>query len=300
MMNTNSTQGKILVTGATGNVGGAVAMELVSRGVSVRALVRDESRAVGLAGAGVEIVVGDMDVPETLDAALSGVRAVFLATSANPNSTAQVRRVIDAALRADKPHVVRLGAAAPAADGPILGRMHAESDSDLAGSGLPYTLLRPSSFMQNAMMAAPSVISEGAIYMPFKNGRLGLIDVRDLAECAVIALTGDGHEGKTYTLTGPDSISYYDVASALSDAIGKEVKYIDIPLEACREALTGMGLDGWTANAYVEYFDLFGRNGYDFTTDEVEELTGRTPRSISQFAADFAGAFGAETADLGA
>ncbi len=298
-MDTANTRGKILVTGATGNVGGAVAAELISRGVSVRALVRDESKAAALAEAGAEIVVGDMDAPETLDAALSGVGGVFLSTSANPSSTVQVRNVINAALRADRPHIVRLGAAAPSDDGPILGRMHNESDADLIGSGLPYTLLRPSSFMQNAMMAAPSVVSEGSIYVPYKDGRLGLIDVRDLAECAVIALTRDGHVGKTYTLTGPASISYYDVASELSGVLGKEVKYIDIPLEACREALTGMGLDDWTANAYVEYFGLFSQNGYDFTTDEVEKLTGRPARSFAQFASDFVGVFGAETADLG-
>ena len=283
--------GKILVTGATGNVGGAVATELIARGVSVRALVRDQGRAAVLAEAGVETVVGDMDSPETLDAALSGVSAVFLATSVNPNSTVQVRNVIAAALRAGRPHIVRRGAARPSADGPILGRMHAESDSDLVGSGLPYTLLHPGSFMQNTMMAAPTVISEGSIYVPYRDGRLGLIDVRDLAECAVIALTQNGHEGKTYTLTGPDSISHYDVASALSEVLGKEVKYIDIPLEACREALTGMGLDDWTANSYVEYFEYFGQNKYDFTTDEVEALTGRVPRSFAQFASDFAGAF---------
>ena len=146
--------------------------------------------------------------------------------------------------------------------------------------------------MQNTMMAAPTVTSEGAIYMPLKDGRLGLIDARDVVDAAVYVLTSAGHEGQTYTITGPVSMSFADVASRMSEGLGKEVTYIDIPLEACRDALTGMGLDEWTANAYVEYFDAFSQNLYDFVTDEFETLTGKPPRTFEQFVTDFSEVFG--------
>ena len=145
------------------------------------------------------------------------------------------------------------------------------------------------------MMAGPTVASDGAVYMPVKDGRLGMIDIRDIADSAVAVLTGDGHDGAIYTLTGPASISFNDVASGLSKALGKEVNYVDVPPEASREALAGMGIDDWTVEALHQYFKIFSENWGDFTTDEVEKLTGHPARSYEQFAADFAGVFGAES-----
>ena len=144
------------------------------------------------------------------------------------------------------PFIVRLSAGAlkeemPGALPPISGQ-HAETDPMLRASGLPYNIIRAHFFMQNTMMAAQTVASDGVVYMPFKDGKVGMIDVRDVAYVAVKVLTEDGHEGKTYTLTGPASISFHDVAAGLSKALGKEVKYVDVPLEAGREGMISMGL----------------------------------------------------------
>ncbi len=286
--------GKILVTGATGNVSSGLIPELIAKGASVRALVRDASKAQGLRDAGVEVVTGDLDKAETLDAAFSGVDKVFLLTAPNPNQVAQAHNGIAAAKRAGSPYLVRLSAGAldTTPDAPArVTRQHAETDAELKASGLAYTILQPHFFMQNTMMAAGTVASDGAVYMPMKDGKIGMIDVRDIVDVAAKVLTEDGHQGKTYGLTGPASISFHDVAAGLSKALGKEVKYVDVPLEAGREAMIGMGLSEWFADAMTEYFRAFSEGLGDFTTSDVQELTGHPARSFETFARDFAQAF---------
>ena len=291
--------GKIVVTGATGNVGSILIPKLIAMGATVRALVRDESKAQGLRDQGVEVVSGDLDKPETLEAAFSGVDKVFLITAPNPNQVTQARNAIAAAKRAGSPHIVRLSAHAvkdmPGAL-PRVSAQHAEIDTELKASGLPYTILRPHNFMQNTFMAAQTVASDGAMYMPLKEGEFGMIDLRDIVDVAAKVLTEAGHEGKTYDLTGPASISAHDIAAGLSKALGKEVKYVDVPLEAAREAMVGMGLPEWIVGALNEYNKAFSEGSGDFTTNDFEEITGHPARSYETFASDFAQAFAPATA----
>ena len=291
--------GVILVTGATGNVGSTLIPNLIAMGATVRALVRDESRAQGLRDQGVEVVIGDLDKPETLDAAFGGVDKVFLLTPPNPNQVAQARNGIAAAKRAGSPHIIRLSAHAvkdmPGAL-PRVSAQHGEIDTELKASGLPYTILRPHNFMQNTFMAAQTVASDGAMYMPLKEGKFGMIDLRDIVDVAAKVLTEAGHEGKTYDLTGPAPISAHDIAAGLSKALGKEVKYVDVPLEAAREAMLGMGMSGWLADANNEYFKALSEGFGDFTTNGVEEITGHPARSYEAFAHDYAQAFASSPA----
>ena len=288
--------GKILVTGATGNVGSLLIPNLTNLGADVRALTRDESKAQGLKDAGIEVFVGDLEKPETLDAAFRGVDKVLLITPPNPNQVIQTKNGIEAAKRAGSPFIVRLSAGAlkeqiPGALPPISGQ-HAETDPMLKASGLPYNIIRPHFFMQNTMMAAQSVASEGVVYMAFKDGKVGMVDVRDVADVAVKVLTEDGHEGKTYTLTGPASISFHDVAAVLSKALGKQVNYVDVPIDAARQAMISMGLPEWIADAFGKYFEVFSEGYGDFTTPDVEKVTGHPARSYETFARDFAEVFG--------
>jgi uncharacterized protein YbjT (DUF2867 family) len=284
---------KVLIIGATGNVGSGVTQGLRGAGVEVRVLVRDEAKAQALRGQGVEVVMGDLDKAETLDAAFEGVSKLFLITSVNPNATKQASNAIAAAKQANVSHLVRLSALVPEpADKAILGRMHQQTDDEIKASGLPYTLLQPTFFMQNTMMAAQTVATDGMVYMPFKDGKVGMVDVRDVVESAVTALTKEGHQNKTYHLTGPASISFHDVAATLAKVLGKEVKYIDVPPKAAIEAMVGMGLPEWVANGYSELFINFSQGGGDRVTESVKHLTGHPARSYEQFVRDFAQAFG--------
>jgi uncharacterized protein YbjT (DUF2867 family) len=145
--------------------------------------------------------------------------------------------------------------------------------------------------MQNTMMAAQTISSDGVIYWDMKDGRLGMIDVRDIADSALAVITGEGHEGKSYILTGPGAISFNDVASTFSRVLDKEVKYVNVPGEAALQSMTGMGVPQWIAEGYVELSEGFSKNFANSTTENVKILTGHSARSFEQFAKDFAQVF---------
>lgn len=282
--------GKVLVTGATGNTGSGLVPALRSAGVDVRAFVRDESKAQPLKDMGVEIVVGDLDQPETIDPAVEGVDKIYLLTWNGPTQAQQAQNVIEAAKRAGNPHIVR-----HSMWGSEKSRIVKQGDQveeAVESSGLPWTMLRPTFFMQNTMMAAQTIASDGMIYWDMKDGKLGMIDIRDIVDVAVTVLTGSGHEGKSYILTGPEAISLHDVASTFSKVLGKEVKYVSVPGEAALQSMVGMGFPEWIAKGYVELSEGFSENFANRVTDNVATLTGHPARSFEQFARDYAQVFG--------
>lgn len=288
-----SDTGRILVTGATGNNGSAMIQNLIAMKADVRALVHNESKAPGLRAAGVEVVLGDLLQPETLDAAFEGSDKVFLVTPFSPDAAKMASNAIAAAKRTGKPHIVRLSETTPEPVGAVrTGVLNVQINAELEASGLPYTSLRPVFYMQNTMAAAQSVASDGMIYMPFEDVKLSMVDMRDVIETAAKILTTKGHEGQTYVLTGPAAISFHDIASALSKALGKEVKYVNVPMEAAREALISLGMSEWVAETYCEYFENYRKGVPDYTTNDVEKLNGHPARSHETFARDFASVFG--------
>ena len=281
--------GKILIMGATGKVGGALLDNLGNADVGLRALVRDESERSRLQERGVETVLGDFLEPETLGPALEGVGTVFLLTPIHPEQVPQATNVIEAAKGSGKdPRIVRLSVHQASHESPMrISRQHAEIEDKLVSSGLPYIFLRPQSYMQNTLMAAPTVASEGKIFQPMKGGRLGMIDARDVGEVAAKVLTEEGHEGKVYTLTGPAAISFYDIAEALSGVLGKEVNYVSILPEKAKEVMLSRGIAEWVANALNEYAKAHSEGYSDWTTDDFERLTGHSATSYKEFASDF-------------
>ena len=281
--------GKILVTGATGNTGSGLVPALRKAGVDVRAFVRDEAKAQPLKGLGVEVVVGDLDRPETIAPAVEGVDKIYLLTWNGPTQAQQAINVIEAAKKAGNPHIVR-----HSMWGSEKSRIIQQGDqveAALISSGLPWTLLKPAFFMQNLMMAAQTIASDGMIYWDTGDGKLGMIDLRDIVEAAFAVLTGEGHEGKNYILTGPEAISMHEVASAFSKALGKKVTYVSVPGEASLQSMLSMGFPEWIARGYGELMVGFSQGFADRTTDNVATLTGHPARSIEQFARDYAQVF---------
>jgi uncharacterized protein YbjT (DUF2867 family) len=176
------------------------------------------------------------------------------------------------------------------ADSAIL-RQHGETDQLLADSGLPFTILRPNSFHQNLLWSAGTIRDHGAFYLPMRDGRLSLVDVRDIAAVAAVVLTAEGHRGKTYEITGPKSLSYHDVAAILSRVLAKSVRYVDVPPAAARDSMLKAGMPAWNADALIELYGVFATGEYGSTTDVVQMLTGRPPISFEQFARDTADRF---------
>jgi uncharacterized protein YbjT (DUF2867 family) len=282
-----------LVTGATGNTGSGVAGALVSGGHAVRALVRDPAKAASLGEGGADLVVADLDDPSTLDATLfDGVTRVYFCTWNGPTALQHWQNFREAlASSGAEPHIVRLSGFG-AAEARIIADLH-KADQDLKASGLPWTILQPTFFMQNVMMAAGTVKEQGAIYWDWAEGRAGMIDVRDVVDSAVGALTSEGGdlEGQSLVLTGPRSIGFAEVAKILSGVLGKDVNYVPVPHEAASEAMLGMGMPEWIVAGYAELSEGFMNGFADRTTDNVERLAGHPPRDFEEFANDFKGAF---------
>ena len=166
-----------------------------------------------------------------------------------------------------------------------------EIEERVKAAGLPWTLLKPTFFMQNTMMAAQTISSSGTIYWDMKDGKLGMIDVRDIVDAAFAVLTGSGHEGRSYILTGPAAISFYDVARSFSNALGIDVKYECVPGEAALKFMISVGLPEWIARGYLELDEGFADNFANSVTENIPNLTGHPARSFDQFASDFAHVF---------
>jgi uncharacterized protein YbjT (DUF2867 family) len=288
-----ASRGLVLITGATGRVGSALLDRLSDADVDLRVLSHDESKAQSLRNRGVEVIQGDFLTPETLGPALDQVTAVFLATPIHPEQITQATNVIEAARNSGTaPRIVRLSVHQASHQAPTRNsRQHAVIEDALASSGLPYTVLRPQSFMQNTLMAASTVATQGKIYQPMKDGRLGMIDARDIGAVAARVLTEEGHDGQIYTLTGPAAISFHDVARILSGILGREVSYLSVSLDKAKETMLARGLSEWLADTLTEYANAHSAGYSDWTTDDVERLTDHRATPYQQFAKDFAMVF---------
>jgi uncharacterized protein YbjT (DUF2867 family) len=234
----------ILVTTA-GKVGSETVRLLRERDVPVRVLVRDPAKVTALAEAGAEVAGGDLDVPASVDDAMAGVSTVVLVSPAVP---AQELTVVASAARAGVGHVVKATSKA-SADSPIARRRwQAEIEAGLAAAGIPHTLLRSNAYMQNVLALAPAIAKTSSFGSAAGQGRSGLVDARDVAAVAAeIAAAPAGHAGKTYWLTGPELISNYDVAAALSKLLARTITYRELTFEENKDAMIRAGVPAQTA-----------------------------------------------------
>jgi len=282
----------ILVTGATGNVGSAVVAELGDRGLPVRAFVRDPDRAAAILGPDVELAVGDFADPASIRAALEGIEVVFLACANVPPQVEYEIRVIDAAARAGVRRLVKLSAlGAEPGSRVAFWDWHARIEGHLEASGVPWVNLRPRYFMTNLLGFAETVRTAGAVFAPAEGVKVPMIDPRDVAATAAALLAGDGHEGRTYDLTGPEPVTFSDVAAQLSEVSGRPVQFMPVPDAAALEGLGRAGLPDWLAGNIVAVFGMLRDDPSAQVTDAVPALAGRQPRHLAEFLADHAALF---------
>ena len=229
-MNTATT---ILVTGATGTVGTSLIPLLTARGANVRALVRDAGRTK-ISDSRIQTVVGDFADPASLRVAVEGVDAVFLACGNVPEQVAYECAVIDAAAQAGVRRIVKLSARGAAIGAPAAyWHWHGLIEQHLQASTVPAVLLQPGFAMTNLLGAAEHVRQPGhAVRSGRRCAKIAMIDPADVAAVAAVVLTTDGHDGRTYVVTGPEAITYAQVAAQLAAATGRHVGFVDIPPEA--------------------------------------------------------------------
>ena len=272
---------KVLVTGGTGNVAGEVVKELLKRGAEVRILARKEP-AAGRLPAGVEVAIGDLLDPVSVETAMHGVDKLFLLNAVVTDELTQALIAYGVAKRVGLKHVTYLSVfkVDQFRDVPHFASKLAV-ESALREFGVPYTILRPGYYIQNDLSLKEALAGPGIYPMPIGTAGIAAADVRDIAEAAAISLTGDGHDGQTYDIVGPTLISGPGNAELWSRLLGKEIKYTGHDFDKWEQTMRTR-MPAWSAFDLRMMFQGYFDRGFASTETEVlraANLLGHAPRS---------------------
>lgn len=278
----------ILVTGASGQIGRMVLRFLIANEAPSRAFVRDAKSLKGAIPNLLDITVGDLNDPASLDAAMDGITTVFLMGEDSPRLVQQHDNVIQAALQHGVRRIVKLSRFGANEGAPVLFyRWQAEAEKHLEASGLDLTFIRPHLYMQNLLTFAPDIRDNKHFAAPMGKRAFSLVDARDVAEGCARALVEDGHEGRVYTLTGPDAITYDEIASLLSNLLKQPVTYDMIKQRDYYDILTGQGMPDWKANDLAQISAAYVGHSNSDLSDDLAWLIDREPRTIHHFLTDY-------------
>jgi uncharacterized protein YbjT (DUF2867 family) len=284
---------QILVTGATGIVGGEVVRQLHARGTPPIALVHSADKAPALESSCAEVRVADLRDEAAVRVAVSGVDRLFMLTPVTPDQVEIGLTLVRLATDAGVQRIVKLSfIGADREPGVLLSRWHREMERAIEDSGVPWTFVRPAGFMQ--MMAGfygATIPAQGMFFMPCGGAAVCKVDTRDVAAVATSALLDDGWEGQALTPTGPEALTYHQLAALMAEASERPVTYVDVPEEAARAGLEQMGVPEPMLSGFLELFAMEKAGGAALVTDHVERVTGKPPRSFADFARDYAAAW---------
>jgi uncharacterized protein YbjT (DUF2867 family) len=279
----------ILVTGATGTTGGAVARQLIAAGIRPRLILRSPGKAKEFDGKA-ELVKGDLADPASVAAALAGCEKLFLVTAGVEGSELE-GKAIDAAKAAGVRHVVKLSVIGAEYEAIRFGKWHRRNERKLEASGMAFTFLRPGNFMSNSLFWIDTVKAQGAVYAPLGEGKYAPVDPADIGAVGALALTRPGHEGKAYTLTGPTAHSTAELVAMVAKASGRAIRYVDVPPQVAKEGMLKTGMPAEYVEALLELYAFMKSGNAAMTTGTVAELLGRPAGTFEQWAAKNAAAF---------
>ena len=277
----------ILITGATGKTGSATAKSLGEKGETFRALIRNEEKKEGLESLGGEVVIGSIENTEVVNQSMQGVKTVLVLLPNSESQLALEKQLVDSAKQAGVERIVKMSSieATPDATSPI-PKLHLESEEYIKQSGLAWTMIKPNFYMQNLLASAGTIKEQGKIFLPMGDGKTGMIDTTDVGKVLAKVLSEDGHESMNHEITGPEILSFYEVAEIFSKALGKQVDYVDVPMDAYKETLGQFLTNQWHLDAVIDLFKGIAEGGIEDKTDTFNELMGETPKSLSQFLAE--------------
>jgi len=286
----------LLLTGATGRTGSCIAKEFIDHGVPVRLLVRDRLKADWYRGIPtIEVVDGDMAVPSSLVHALRGVTRVLMVSSPALDMARTQIRFIDACRSAGVRHLIKLsGLNAGRETTFVFSNMHKQVEEHLRASGMAWTSLRPTGFMQEYIKEAPSVVNDDSLYLALDDVKLSPVDLADVGKVAFRLLRDGGHEGEALPMTGPELLGMADIAMHLSAATGRRIRYVPVsPLERWR-ALVAAGVPTEVADALDKQVHERLQRGAESTIDlSTHQRFDISPTPFGEFARRHAADFGA-------
>jgi len=286
----------ILITGASGNVGKTVLQAVAKSGAQHRAMYRSAAEAAK-ASAGTETVVADFAKPETLGAALKNVDSVYLVCSPIPELVQLESNMIDACVASGVKHVVQNSALGAGDYDQSFPSWHRKVEEKLKGTRLSWTILRPNSFHQNVVaFFAPTIRTQGVFYNSMRDAKNSFLDVRDIAAVAAKSLAAGEHAGKIYELNGPEAINYAELAKKISKVAGREVKYVDLPMDAQKKAMLDQGMPEWLTTALLDLQQYYVNGKGGETDGLLQKLLGRAPITMAEFLKENAVEFRAQAA----
>jgi uncharacterized protein YbjT (DUF2867 family) len=279
-----------LITGATGNVGSLVVKRLIDRGERPRLFVRDPRKASTQYQDQVEIFVGDLDSPKSLKPALEGADALLLVT-VGENLAGQDEMAAKEAKAAGVARVVKLSSYDAREQNCGTGVWHAQGESAIRAAGVPWTFVQPSGFMSNALFWASSIRLNGVLRTATENGKVAFIHPDDIAEVVTEGLLSEAYLGQSLPITGPEALSYAEMAATIGDAIGKPIRFQSISEEEARQQQVGRGVPAPLVEAHLSIFRAIREGRLATVTDTVEQLLGRRPATFDQWVKENAAAF---------
>jgi uncharacterized protein YbjT (DUF2867 family) len=284
----------ILLTGATGAAGSLIANEFVEKREPVRILVRDRTKAIGLEKVPtVEIIAGDMSRRSSLGSALEGVDRVLMISGPRMDMVETQCTFIDAAKAAGVHHVIKFSGLDARHETTFpFGLMHKTIEDYLEGSGLAWTQLRPTGFMQEYLREVPTVIHQGALFLPLADTRLNPVDLADVGKIGHLLLRDGGHKGERLAVTGPEALTMGEIAERISRAIGRAIRYVPVSALDRRQSLIAHGIPPEFADALDRQVEERLKGGLESRVDlSTHRLFNVVPTTFSEFAKRNAWAF---------
>ena len=281
----------ILLTGATGRVGTAAAKALMHMDEPFRVLVRSPEK-LAVSGPNVQVVRGDLADAAAVEEAVAGATRALIVMGNHPDQAMLERQFADQAVSAGVRHLVKVSSmeASPEATA-VLPKNHFETEQHIQRLGVEWTFLRPNYYMQNMLMYAASISRASSCALPLGSAKTAMVDARDVGEVAAAVLTGEGHAGQIYPLTGPALIDFHEAASVMSQVLGREIAYTEQTPEAFHDVLAQFIHSTWQLDAVCELFAEIAGGSLEQLADTTAELLGRPAKSLAEFTAEFAPAF---------
>ena len=279
----------ICVTGASGTLSSEVIRQLERQEVPFRGAYFSEKTAAIARARGIDAVTIDYNHPATLGTAFAGCDAVFLLGPNTVHQTELELNAVDAAKAAGVRHIVKQSVMGAGEEAYSLAKVHRPVEKAIETSGMAWTFLRPNSFMQNAVtFMAPTIRAEGVFYSASGRARISHIDVRDIAAVAVAALTTECHATQIYTLTGPEALTYDEIAEELSSALGRSIRHVSLPAADLKAGMLAEGIPEPIAARMLDLERYFREDRASATTDDVRRVLGRQPKRFANYVRDTA------------
>ena len=274
----------ILITGATGKSGSATARALNDLGQGYRALIRNPDKEEELKTLGAEVVIGSIEDNQSLINAMSGVNKVLILLPNSENQLALETQIVDVALQSGVKHIVKVSSieATPDATSPI-PKLHLESENYIKASGLEWTMVKPNFYMQNLLGSAATIKEQDKIFLPMGEGKTGMIDTRDVGKVIAKVLSENSHTSKNYAITGPEILSFHDVAEKFSNVLERKIDYVDMPMATYKDILSKFLTNQWLLDSVIDLFVGIAEGGIEDKTNAYKELMGKEPKSLEEY-----------------